>query len=55
MYKTEQGSPRWETELEWNLSPDIPADAFGFEPPAGAMRVEIIPHGELSSAKEVNP
>lgn len=37
----EVGDPQFEATLEWNLSPDIAADAFAFTPPEGSHRIEL--------------
>jgi hypothetical protein len=40
--KWEGGSPRFVAFFEWKINPDLPSNAFKFEPPDGAVAVEFL-------------
>jgi hypothetical protein len=42
---TERSQPQYSVVYTWDLSPQIPAQAFTFTPPAGAQRIEFQPLG----------
>ena len=39
--KWDGGSPRTVVFMEWDTAPDFPDDIFDFEPPDGAMKIDI--------------